>query len=125
MEPIRYTVSAVAGTARQAGDRWSQMVFFVETSQPTRYVELLEEQERVLHENGFDDVAWQAHAINTGDYSGSIHAALSAPTGQRLGDALDAVSTASWSNFVRGEFNELRTIARNMIIDCAMHASNR
>jgi len=113
------------GAARQAGDRWVQNVFFVETAQPARYVELLQEQERAFHENGFDDVAWQIHAINTGDYSGLIHAALSAPTGQRLGEAIDAVSTASWSNFARGEFNGMRTIARNMIIDCAMHASNR
>ncbi len=118
-------VTLKAGSARQAGDRWSQMVLMSETSQPARYVELLGEQERALHENGFDDVSWQVHAINTGDYSGLIHAALSAPTGQRLGEALDAVSTASWSNFARGEFNELRTIVRNMVIDCSMHASNR
>ena len=106
------------------GSRWSQMALFVDTSQPSRYVEMLGEQERALHDNGFDDVAWHADTMNSGQYSGLLHAALRAPTGQRLGDALDALSTASWSNFARGDFNDLRTIVRIVFLDCAMYASN-
>ena len=113
------------GQTREAGESWSQMALFVETTEPARYVELIEEFEEALHANGFDAVAWMVHTMNSGDYAGLLHVALQAPNGQRLGDALDAASTASWSNFARGEFNGLRKIVRGMFIECTLHAGNR
>ena len=113
------------GRSLEAGDRWSQMALFVETAEPARYVELIGEFEDALHANGFEDVTWAVHTMNSGDYAGLLHVALQAPSGQRLGDALDAASTASWSNFARGEFNGLRKIVRGMFIECTLHAGNR
>ena len=113
------------GRPLQAGESWSQMTLFVETAQPARYVELIAEFEEALHANGFDDVTWMVHTMNSGDYAGLLHVALQAPNGQRLGDALDAASTASWSNFARGEFNGLRKIVRGLFIECTLHAGNR
>ena len=109
---------------RQTGTSWSQMSLFVETTQVGRYVQLLGEQEAALHENGFEDANWTVFAINTGEFSGQVVANLTAPTGGRLGAALDAVQSAPWSNFVQGSFNGVRTLVRGTLSECEVFAAN-
>jgi hypothetical protein len=108
----------------EGGSHWTQYVLFVETKEPSRYVDIIGRMERALHDNGFNDVSWMVDRVQTGDYSGLLHVALSAPTGQRLGAALDAVNNASWSPFAQGAFDDFRTIVRSMFLDCSMYVSN-
>ena len=109
---------------RRAGTSWSQMSLFVETTQVGRYVQLLGEQETALHENGFEDAHWTVFAINTGEFTGQIVANLTAPTGARLGAALDAVQSAPWSNFVQGSYDGVRTLVNARLSECEVFAAN-
>ena len=100
------------------------MSLFVETTQVGRYVQLLGEQETALHENGFEDAHWTVFAINTGEFTGQIVANLTAPTGARLGAALDAVQSAPWSNFVQGSYDGVRTLVNARLSECEVFAAN-
>jgi hypothetical protein len=106
------------------GDPCSDKVAY---RRPARYIELLNEMERRLHANGFDDVSWAAYQVLTGSDTGQVVSTLRAPTRARVGAALDAIQFAPWSNFdvEEGGFDNVRTLVHAYIADCEIYASNQ
>ena len=115
------------GAPGSLGRTSSQALFFVETTPPARYIELLNEMERRLHANGFDDVSWAAYQVLTGSDTNKVVSTLRAPTRARVGAALDAIQFAPWSNFdaEEGGFDNVRTLVHAYIADCEIYASNQ
>jgi hypothetical protein len=100
------------------GDAYAMLQTVAFTDQPEMYLTQIDALEAGMHEAGHRDVHFVASQVMTGKFRNSLSVRLIAPTPERLGAAMDTITTAMWARNVISNLSSIRTVRQQMTTNC-------
>ena len=100
------------------GDTFSMLTTVASTDQPGMYLTQIDALEAGMHESGHRDVHFVVSLVMTGKFRNSLNVRLIAPTPERLGAAMDTITTATWARKLISDLSSIRTVSQQMTMNC-------
>tara|TARA_B110000263_G_scaffold11166_1_gene9485 strand:- start:10 stop:714 length:705 start_codon:yes stop_codon:yes gene_type:complete len=112
------TVRRTTNLNIEVGDTYSMLQTVASTSQPDMYLAQIGALEAGMREAGHSDVHFVASQVMTGKFRNSLNVRLIAPTPERLGAAMDTITTATWARKLLSDLSSIRTVGQQMTTNC-------
>ena len=100
------------------GDTFSMLTTVASTDQPDMYLTQIDALEAGMHEAGHRDVHFVVSLVMTGKFRNALNVRLLAPTPERLGAAMDTITTATWARNMISNLSSIRTMSQQMTMNC-------
>ncbi len=112
-----WRVVRTEGVASNNGGPFSAWNILVKTSDIGGYLNALNALKSSMNENGLEDTVLNAFVADTGKWAGMVMVSLQAPTGGRLGAAMDA-RTSPWFTEALSDLQGIREYVHGWVMSC-------